>query len=286
MSQVAKAVSRAVRKIQPTQIELPSATGINYNDEWSIKLQAGMTYHSIELETNLKEVPTIKRVTLDIGGTPVAYATNVMMNMLDVAYKKFQQEGIFTFDFSKFEFRSVAGIFQTQLVTEINDDVTLLIEFGAKGATDPATPTLKGRAWVTDNDRAGRMYIPSRYELTQYSAAAGEHVWDLPNGSVNRHVQRIVFKEDVVAITKIKVKRGRKTIHTLSRAALNYALQRHAGVALQAGYCILDFTIFGFGNHGAMQTAGLSFEFTVDGAGAIKTYVEGYEQVKFPKTQA
>ena len=276
-------ITRGLRKIQPTMIQCASAAGSGYSEEWSIKLQAGMTYHTVELETNLKEIPTIKKVTLDIGGTPVCYATNVMMNLIDDLYQKHKATGRFIFDFSKYEYRSPAGIYQTQLVTGIRDDVTLLIEFGEKGATDPEIPTLKAKAWVTDNDNAGRVFVPSRYELTQYSAAAGEHTWIFPNGSPHRHIQRIIFDESQVAISKIKVKRGTRTIHTVTRSDLDYMLQRHAGVALQAGYCVLDFTLFGFGSHGAMNTAGLSFELDVDGSGAIKTYVEGYEQVAFPQ---
>jgi len=272
-----------MRKVQPTMLQCAAPTGSGYDEEWTIKLQAGMTYHSLELDTNLVEVPTIKKITIDIGGTPIAYSTNVMMDILDKAFQKFQKTGRYIFDFSKFEYRSPAGIYQTQLVTNLRDDVTVKIELGAKGATDPLVPTIKAKAWVTDNDRAGRLFIPSRYELTQYCAAAGEHVWEFPNGSQHRHIQRIVFKEDVVSISKITVKRGTRTIHTVTREDLDYMLQRHAGVALQSGYCILDFTVFGFGSHGAINTAGLKFELETDGAGAIKTYVDGFEQVAFPK---
>ncbi|MDP2562675.1 major capsid protein P2 [Psychrobium sp. 1_MG-2023] len=74
-------VTRALRKIQPAMIQLASPTGSGYEEEWSIKLQAGMTYHGIELETDLE----IKKVTLDIGGTPVCYSSNVMM---DLFYKR------------------------------------------------------------------------------------------------------------------------------------------------------------------------------------------------------
>jgi len=277
------AAVRALRKIQPTMIQCASPTGSGYEEEWALKLQAGMTYHAVELKTNLKEIPTIKRVTLDIGGTPVCYASNVMMNILDDMYQKFKQTGRFIFDFSKYEYRSPAGIYQTQLVTNINDDVTLLIEFDKKGDNDPEIPTLKACAWVTDNDNAGRMFVPSRYELTQYVAAGGEHTWGFPNGSAHRHIQRIIFKEDAVKISKIRVKRGTRTIHTVERDDLDYANQRYGKIALQDGYCVLDFTLFGFGTNGAINTAGLSFEFEVDKEGPLKTYVEGFEQVAFPE---
>ena len=155
--------------------------------------------------TNLKEVPTIKKVTLDIGGTPVVYASNVMIDLLEKMYKKFQATGRVVFDFSKFEYRSPAGIYGTQLVTGLRDDVTLLVEFGEKGATDPVVPTMKAKAWVTDNDGAGRVFVPNRYELTQYSGAGGEHNWNFPNGAPSRHLQRVIFNESEVTISKIKV---------------------------------------------------------------------------------
>lgn len=277
-TQVAQAVKTAVRKFQPVMIQCASPTGSGYNEDWTIKLQSGMTYHSIELETNLLEVKTIKKVTVDIGGTPVAYASNEILDLLDKLYKKHQKTGRFVLDFSKFEYRSLAGILQTQLVTYLRDDVTLTVEFGSKGSTDPAIPTLKAKAWVTSNDSAGRLFIPMRYELTQYCSAAGDHDWVFPNGSATKYLQRIIFKEDNLNISEIKVKRGRNTIHEVKRSDLDYMLQRHADVALQAGYCVLDFTLFGFGTHGSINTKNLSFELVTDGEGSIKTYVEGYEQ--------
>jgi hypothetical protein len=277
---LAAAIAAVMGKMQPTMIQLEGATGVAYSEEATVKLQAGLVYHSIELETNLKEVATIEKITIDINGTPVVYASNAMLDMLDKAYQKHQKEGRFTLDLSKFEYRTSQGIYQTQLVTELTDDVTLQIKFKAKGATDPAVPTLKAKAYVTDKKPTGRIFVPTRYELTQYSAAAGEHTWNMPNGNVNTHVQRMVFAENEVAISEIRVKRGSRVIHRVMRSDLEYGLIRHAGVALQAGYCILDFTALGFGAEGALNTQGLNFEFIVDGAGAIKTYVEGFKQVK------
>lgn len=285
-TQVAQAVRRVNRKIQPVMIQCASPTGSGYSEDWTVKLQSGLTYHSIELETNLAKVKTIKKVTVDIGGTPIAYASNEMLNVMDKLLKKHQKTGRFVFDFSKFEYRSPAGIFQTQLVTNFRDDVTLTIEFGVKDAADPDVPALKAKAWVTENDSAGRLFVPSRYELTQYCSAAGDHDWVFPNGSATKYIQRIIFKEDNLAISGIKVKRGRNTIHEVKRSDLDYMLQRHADIELQPGYCVLDFTLFGFGTNGAIHTRDLSFELVVDGAGSIKTYVEGYEQVALPQQRA
>jgi hypothetical protein len=280
-------MSVTIRESRPTAIQLPSPTGSNYDEEWTIKLQAGLTYHSVELQTNLQNVKTIKKVTLDIGGTPVVYSSNAMMDLIDKMYKKFQATGRFVFDFSKFEYRTPQGIFQTQLVTGIRDDVTLKVEFGAKGTTaggaaadDPTKPTMTAMAYVTDTDRAGRVYMPSRYELTQHAAAAGTHTWEFPNAAPNKYVQRLVLDESEVTINKVIVKRGNRTLETLKRTDIDYALQRHGDVALQSGFLLLDFTLFKFGTNGAVNTHELKFEFEVSGTGAIKTYVEGFDQVK------
>ena len=60
-------------------------------------------------------------------------------------------------DLSRFEYRSPAGIYQTQLVTNLTDDVTLKIKFGAKDAADPAKPTLKGKAWGNRSRQSGAL---------------------------------------------------------------------------------------------------------------------------------
>lgn len=288
MNQNLRPITAGLTKIQPTMLQLAGATGSNYGEEWTIKLQAGITYHVLELETNLKHLSTIEKVTIDINGTPVCYASGARLELMDKALGKFQQEGRLIFDLSKFEYRSPAGIYQTQLATELTDDVTVTIKFGARNATgadaalhDPVSPTLRGKAWVTNTDKAGRVFSPDFYELVQHSAAAGEHTWIFPNGSPYKNIQRMVFDENEVKISQIKVKRGSRTISTIKRSDLDFQLQRYAGITPQDGHCILDFTLFGFGTHGAINSQGLSFELEVDGAGAIKTYVEGYTQQKF-----
>lgn len=280
------AIARIMGKMQPTLIQLEGAAGVRYDEEATIQLQAGLVYHSIELETNLKEVPTIEKITIDIDGSPVVYSSNVMLDVLDKAYQKFQKTGRFVLDLSKFEYRTSQGVYKTQLVTEITDTVTLLIKFKSKGATDPDVPTLKAKAWVTDRKPFGRIFVPTRYEATQFSAASGEHTWAFPKGSAAEHVQRIVFAENEVTISEIRVMRDKKIIHRVMRSDLDFSMQRLGGIKPQAGYCILDFTQLGFGNEGAMNTLGLNFEFEVSGKGAIKTHIQGFKQVKALPTRA
>lgn len=277
---ISAAIALMMGVMQPTMIQLEGATGVAYNEEATIKMQAGLVYHAIELETNLQEVPTIEKITIDIDGSPVVYSSNTMLDVLDKAYQKHQETGRFVLDLSKFEYRTAQGVYQTQLVTELTDTVSLQIKFKGKGATDPVVPTLKAKAWVTDRKETGRIYVPTRYEATQYSAAGGEHTWSFPNGSASEQVQRMVFAENEVTISEIRVKRGSKVIHRVTRSDLDYSLQRMAGVAPQAGYCILDFTALGFGKEGAFNTLDLNFEFVVSGKGAIKTHIQGFKQVK------
>lgn len=274
-----------ISQVQPTAILLNSPAGTSYEEEWTFKLQAGLTYHAIELDTNLQEISTIKKITIDIGGVPVCYATNINMDMIDTMYNKHKAQGTFVFDLSKFEFRTQAGIYVTQLVTGLRDDVTVIVDLGTKDAADPITPTIKGTAWVTDSPapsapNGGAAFRPLRYELTPQAVAAGDFTWDFPSGNVRRHIQRIVFDESETTISKIIVKRGARTIRTLSRKRLDYALQRYGGVTLVPGKCLLDMCLFGFGVNGALNTAGLSFEMEVSGPGAIKTYVEGYLDIR------
>lgn len=282
---IATAIAVMMGVMQPSMIQLEGATGVAYNEEATINLQAGLTYHSIELETNLKHIQTIEKITIDIDGTPVVYSSNVMLDVLDKAYKKHQQTGRFILDLSKFEYRTSQGVYQTQLVTEIKDTVTLKIKFVGKGANDPDVPTMKAKAWVTDTKPTGRIYVPTRYEATQQTGASGEHQWSFPNGNPSEQVQRMVFAENEVTISEIRIKRGDKTINRLMRSDLDYHLQRVAGVKLQAGYCILDFTALGFGNEGAINTQGLNFELTVSGKGTIKTHIQGFKQVKAKPTR-
>ncbi len=96
-------------------IQLPSPMGTRFGEEWSIKLQSGVTYHMVELETNLVNVETIKKVTIDIGGVPVVSVTNKMLDVLDTAYKRYRKTGRFILPLSKFDYRTPEGIYQTQL---------------------------------------------------------------------------------------------------------------------------------------------------------------------------
>ncbi|KZX00947.1 membrane protein [Pseudoalteromonas luteoviolacea] len=270
----------SIRQTTPAKIKLASFAGLNYDENWTVKLSPKLTYHTIDLKTNLKNAKTIKKVRIDIGGTDVFTITGERLRQLNAIYQDFTQDGRFVLDMSNFRYRTPAGIYQTQLVTNITDDVTLTVEFGARGTGDPEKLEMSGVAYATDTDAVGRAFVPTKKEFTQMTASAGEHSWLFPNGAPNKFIQRMIFDENEVKISKITVKRGGNTIHVFERDDLDFDLQRYAGAKLLPGICVLDFTAFGFGANGATPSVGLEFVLDVDGKGSIKTYVEGYDQLK------
>jgi hypothetical protein len=282
-------ISKALSRVITSHIKLDSATGSNYDDEWTIKLSPGMIYHRIKLLTNLVNRSTIKKISIDIGGDDVAYASGKYLEFLQDAYQKAKTGGIFTFDLSKLSYRTQAGVFQTQLVTLPTDDVTLKIQFGTKHDDDPDKPTLRASAIVSDNvTKMPRIFVPKKYESTLYASAADEIEWEFPSGSLHKKLQTIVFDEAECNISKIAVKRGSTTLNEWTRAELNHDLRELGndgrGIIPQAKMCMVDFTLLGFGTTG-MSTNNLKFVITTDSAGSIKTYIDGYQQMIFPNAQ-
>lgn len=268
-------------RYQPTLIQLNRAEGVGYEGRATIKLQSGITYSTIELETNIVKRETIKRVAIDVNGNEIVYASAVELDLVDQVLKKHRATGRIILDLARFEYRSIAGIRQKELVTLPTDDVTLIVEFGAKDAADPTTPTMKGKAWALNN-QTGQYFMPSMYRITQNIAAAGEHEFVFPNAAPNRWIQRLMFNENNAKISKIEIYRGALRIFEGTRADVEFAMQRLADYSPLADRFVFDPTITGFGTHGAMNTGqrdSLKFKLTVDSPGAMEVLVEGYDQV-------
>ncbi len=276
-------------RYQPTVIQLNRAEGVGYDGRATIKLQSGITYSSIMLDTNLVKRETIKKIAIDVNGSEVVYANGVELDLLDQLLMKHRSSGVFVLDLARFEYRSMVGIRQKELVTLPTDDVTLIVEFGTKDAADPTTPTLKGKALALNN-QTGQYFMPSMYRLTQNIAAAGEHEFIFPNAAPNRWIQRMIFKENNANITKLEIFRGATRIYEATRADLDFLLQRLGDMSPITGYCVFDPTITGFGTHGAInsgQRDSLKFKLTVDAPGAMEVVVEGYDQIaQIPTAQA
>jgi hypothetical protein len=271
-----------MQRYAPSLIQLQAAEGFAYEGRATIKLQSGITYGAIVLDSNIVERATIKKVAIDINGSEVVTARGTELHMLDTLLGKHTAAGQIVIDLARHEYRSMMGIRQKELVTNVTDDVTLIVELGTKDAADPATPTIKGKAWVTDN-QSPQYFMPSMYRLTQNIAAAGEHEFYWPNAAPNRWIQRLSFNEAVATVSQLEIKRGNLTIFKGTRADIDFALQRFGGYTLQAGWFIFDPTVFGFGSHGSLNTGrlnSLKFILTVDSGGAMDVIHEGYEQIR------
>ena len=220
-------------------------------------------------------------MAIDVNGNEIVYASAVELDLVDQVLKKHRATGRVILDLARFEYRSIAGIRQKELVTLPTDDVTLIVEFGAKDAADPTTPTMKGKAWALNN-QTGQYFMPSMYRITQNIAAAGEHEFVFPNAAPNRWIQRLMFNENNAKISKIEIYRGALRIFEGTRADVEFAMQRLADYSPLADRFVFDPTITGFGTHGAMNTGqrdSLKFKLTVDSPGAMEVLVEGYDQV-------
>ncbi|MFP3398632.1 major capsid protein P2, partial [Brevibacterium sp. SIMBA_078] len=81
----------------------------------------GVTYQSFIIDTNLAEDATLLKFELELNGIVIMQARGVDLKSLD-AYKQILSEtGRFVLDLSKQEFRSLAGVRMSELVTEASD---------------------------------------------------------------------------------------------------------------------------------------------------------------------
>lgn len=270
----------------PTLIQLNAATGVAYEEKAFIELQAGITYSVIELQTNLVDRKTLKRVSIDLNGSEICYASAEELHYIDQVLKKHTKDGRIVLDLARFEYRSLAGIRIKELVTFPTDKVTVFCEFGTKAAADPAKLTMKGKAWVHNND-SPRYFIPSMYRITHDVSADGEFEFFHQNAAPNRFVQRMSFDETNVNISKLVIYRGDLKIYEGTRDDVEFAMQRNSNNqrAVVAGRFVFEPTLLGFGTHGALNTGDsktnrLKFVVTTDASGAMPILVEGYEQVQ------
>jgi len=276
-------LARSIEKVMPSNIKLKSPTGSGYSDEWTFDLDSGMKYHVIKLMTNLVDRGAIEKITLDNGGSDVAYASQEYIDFLNEAYGRHTANGVFVLELSKFHYRSPAGVYQTQLVTTGSDDLTLKVKVRGKQANDPDNLSMYGEALVSENTmQALPVFMPIKHELTRYVSAAEDHEWTFPSGNKNKKIQTIAFRETDLNITAVEVKRKGKTLQKWTRASLDFDQEYFFGIQKVDGFCFIDFTMHGFGTNG-IATNDLEFVLTTDSSGSVKVYVDGYEQVRFPQ---
>lgn len=269
--------------LQSRTLQLQSPNGSGYGGEWIFKPQRGWMFHNFDIITNIVNRSTLRKITLTIGSTPIVEITSVQLAVLDAMYNRKVTPGRYSLRLADFTQRLPLGIHVTSLKTSGADDITLSVEFNEKHATDPAVLAVRGIAKVSTNPDAGvinggRQAVPTSFEIKPFVAAAGDYDYVVQSGSARLLYQRMLFDESETEIKRIKVRRGNLLLHEVTRDDLNHELEE-AGITLVDGYCLLDFSPFGFAGEDAQQTAGLNFILECTSAGALKTFVQGYELV-------
>lgn len=262
----------ALTNFSPYSRSMRSAEGIAWEETGHIEIKGGSTLHMIELQTNIVDPTLIKRVWLEIGGTPVVQYTGAQLAMLDAFKGLPSVAGKYVIPFSDLIYRSREGVTSGKLPTYAGEEIFLYIELGA-GA---GAITVKGRYWMTDGER--RIFTPKTYSTTFDASTTGVNDLIWKNGSPTRRIRRIHFKS--TNINKIKVFRDSRLIHEIEKTANTEDLARYGDLTSQAGYLHFDPTLFGFGWDGLFSTHGgeLKFELDMAVAESVPMLVEMLEQ--------
>lgn len=263
-----------LKSFAPYARNMRSAEGTAWGETGHIEIKGGSTIHMIEMLTNITDPTKLKRVWLEIGGTPVVQYTGAQLVMLD-AYKKMPVvAGKYVIPFSDVIYRSREGVTSGKLPTYAGEEIFLHYELG----TGTGTPNVKGRYWLTDGER--RVFTPKVYSSTFDASTSGVNDLIWKNGKATRRLRRIHFKSD--KIKSIKVFRDSRLIHEIEKTRNAEDIERFSNseLAPQAGYFHFDPTLFGFGWDGLFSTHGQELKFELDmlEAESVPMFVEMLEQ--------
>lgn len=268
---------------RPAPRELDPINKIATNVRGSIKLPVGMTYHGIQLMTNITAAAKIARVEIQLNGDIIKAYTGEQLKMLE-NYKKHEAEaGRYVIPFANLDARNIGGIMAGALVTYPEDELILYVTFGDLSGI--ANPTLTGRAhWVANT--TARLFIPRAYETVVLLPKVGRNVLNWERDP-RKAISRLHMKPDKGALTRLEVKRDNFTEFEADVADINFDLKSQGGQfakkAPQAGYLHFDPASGGFNEKGLYPTdAAESLKFLIHGdtAGqAVTVLVEELEEV-------
>lgn len=259
-------------------------TGNSYEQVWEFELDPGIVHHTITLHTNLKNVGTIGRLSIDLNGTEVCYAENKILDLLDKAHSRHQEEGVFTWDLSNFENFSIPGKTLRELQIMPSERCLLKVAVKAKGEGDPDIPNIILKSWISDlTADSPRVTLPWQKEHTHHVPGDGSIPFNVVDSLERRGIEYILFDESKVQINEIVMKLGKQEISRFKRNELDYELSRMQGIAPPAGYCYFNLLYLGLAKSEmkALISNGkrLNFELNVTGTGALKYYVSGVESI-------
>lgn len=271
---------------QPKSHLFANTEGVGYSNRSTTKLQAGLTYQAVTARTNLAHDATVTKIALDLNGEEIVQISGADLRAIEAYRDTFNEAGVFTLDFTRFDFKTVFGMRWKELITLPGDQVTLVVEFGTKHASDPANIEMSVEALVTDT-KSAPVFIPKLHRFIKNIAGSGLQELIYPNSQPNRMIQSMMFDETDVQITKLEIFRNDRRIYEANRAKLEYDQQRYGKRKPQSGKLFFEPTMFGLGQQNAMSSGlpdSLIFKLTTSAAGQLPVVVEGYEQIgELPK---
>jgi|GEM_PF-1478913 len=272
-----------VKGYRPAPRELEPINKVGSGIRGSIRLPVGMTYHGIQLLTNITTSSKIAKVEVELNNDIIKTYTGLQLKMLESFKKQEQESGRYIVPFANLDARNMGGIMSGALVTYPEDSLMLHITFG--DLTGIANPELTGRAHWVDNSTE-RLFIPRAYEATFLMPRTGKNtmVW---NGDHNRAIARMHMLPDSGALTRLEIYRDNFKEFEADVADINFDLKSVGGQfakkAPQNGYLHFDPTASGFNEKGLFPTAAehtLKFDIFGDTAGqAVTILVEELESV-------
>ncbi|MGB0859996.1 MAG: major capsid protein P2 [Pseudoalteromonas spongiae] len=257
---------------RPAARDLDPINKIGTGIRGSIKLPVGMTYHGMQLLTNITNASKIAKVEIELNGDIIKTYTGVQLKMLEDYKVQEAEAGRYVIPFANLDARNIGGIMAGALVTYETDRLFLYVTFGdLSGVTNPS---LDARAHWIDNTTP-RLFIPRAYETTFHMPKAGKNVlnWDRDE---NRAISRLHFLPDSGELTRLEIYRDNRVEFESNIADINFDLKSLGGnfapKAPQADYLHFDPTASGFAEKGLYPTiAARTFKFNVFGDTAGQT---------------
>ncbi|HDY7922097.1 TPA: hypothetical protein RQK49_002026 [Vibrio vulnificus] len=264
----------------PRAKELDPMEGVGWGQRANLRLVTGPTYHSIELVTNITNPEDIERIEIQLNGRPIMSASGKTFVNIQKHKKTYNEQGRYVIDFGESEYRTKIGVRQTDLVTlqgEIWFIYVQLKQTPSEGA--PAVPSIRARAHVLPA-QSERFYLPRIIELTWNAPAAGRIPFDFAERSPFLNLKRAHFMD--ASVERVRVLRDNIEEYNANKLDNAYDLAA-CGQEQNAGWFSVDFTRYGFGADGMLNTAAsqqLAFELEKSQAGAVPVVFEAVEQVK------
>jgi hypothetical protein len=261
----------------PRAKELDPIEGVGWGNRCSLRLVAGPTYHDLELVTNITDPLDIERIEVTLNGKPIISASGTTFSKVLKHKKTFGEDGRYIIPFGESEFRTKMGVRQSDLVTLQGEIWFVYITLKAKDAGTPA-PSMRMRAHVLPS-QSTRYYMPRLYELTWFASATGRTPFDFAERSPALNLKRIHFLD--ASVERVRIIRD--DIEEYNATKIDNAYDLAASEQEQnAGWFSVDFTRYGFGADGMLNTAAtrqLAFELDKSAVGSVPVIIEAVEQV-------